>query len=59
MASGLSQIHQQLMWNRLLAVVEEQAQPLLLSGVISTPLAATVLRAQLVRIPPKFAVPSL
>src|SRR5258708_5558287 len=29
MASGLSSIHRQIMWNRLLAVVEEQAQTLM------------------------------
>ncbi len=28
---ALSQVHTQLMWNRLIAVVEEQAQTLILS----------------------------
>ena len=36
MASGLSQIHQQLMWNRLLAVVEEQAQTLIRTSFSTT-----------------------
>jgi len=36
MSSGLSQIHQQLMWNRLLAVVEEQAQTLIRTSFSTT-----------------------
>ena len=35
-SSGLSQIHQQLMWNRLLAVVEEQAQTLIRTSFSTT-----------------------
>ena len=35
-AKSLSQINQQLMWNRLLAVVEEQAQTLIRTAFSTT-----------------------
>ena len=51
-ATALAGIRRQIMWNRLIAVVEEQAQTLIrtaFSTTVPTPTVSTVIQAALMR----------